>query len=669
MKIVLYLLVILLSSVPIKKGISQTPYHGIDSIKRLLKTTADAQQKIELYGEISVCYFATRDKLDIGKLYVDSMQLLASKVNNERWVMRAQFYYGALERFKGDHGLALEHLDSYVKYFTQAGDSNWVCDGLYQMGVVYSHLGDFPKSLAMFYRILEIDLAAKNYSAIPSTLNNIGVNLLEIDKYEEAIKVFQEALEVYDSLGRETGVAMVYCNIGNVYTEMKEFGKAKDYYQKALQIDRDHNLTYGVAYDLANIGVMFDGLKQYDSALIYHLKALNIRENLPGKDDLANSLVATGRGYKFVGNGRLAEEYLFKGLDLSKEINSKPMIFKAYENLSELYAEAGDFRKAYQYSKLSQVINDSILNEENTNQLNNLQIRYETEKKDQKIELLAKEKEVQEKEAERQSTLKWASLAGLALVALLALVIGYVYNQKLRNQKILALKDTEIHEAHFKRQMSELELKALRAQINPHFLFNCMNSINRMILEGENENASQYLAKFSKLVRLILENGENPEVTLQNELSLLESYIQLESLRFKGKIRYKITVDPVIDVNAMYLPSMVLQPFVENAIWHGLMHKRNTGEGIVEIAVTEKDGRLCCAIEDNGVGREKARELAEKSVLKTKSMGMKITEERLRLLSKQGWEKLINIVDLKDSFNNALGTRVEIVFPLTLMKV
>jgi LytS/YehU family sensor histidine kinase len=110
---------------------------------------------------------------------------------------------------------------------------------------------------------------------------------------------------------------------------------------------------------------------------------------------------------------------------------------------------------------------------------------------------------------------------------------------------------------------------------------------------------------------------------------------------------------------------MVLQPFVENAIWHGLMHKKEGEQGKVEVSIVERSGRLCCAIEDNGVGRERANELAERSVLKTKSMGMKITEERLRLLSKQGWEKLINIVDLKDSFNNALGTRVEINFPIS----
>jgi LytS/YehU family sensor histidine kinase len=250
------------------------------------------------------------------------------------------------------------------------------------------------------------------------------------------------------------------------------------------------------------------------------------------------------------------------------------------------------------------------------------------------------------------------------LITLLAGSVIYTTHQRLKNQKLLAEKDKEIKEVNFKQQLSELEMKALRAQINPHFLYNCMNSINRMILEKENEMASQYLAKFSKLVRLILENAEKPTVSLQNELAMLEAYINLEGLRFKGKINYTISVDESVDPDATYLPSMVLQPFVENAIWHGLMNKKNGVSGMIKISVKEENEILNCSIEDNGIGREAARELREKSVLKTKSMGMKITEERLKLIAKEGWEKLVHIIDLKDQLNQALGTRVEITIPL-----
>jgi LytS/YehU family sensor histidine kinase len=228
----------------------------------------------------------------------------------------------------------------------------------------------------------------------------------------------------------------------------------------------------------------------------------------------------------------------------------------------------------------------------------------------------------------------------------------------------MSAKNQQINEANFKQELSDLEVKALRAQINPHFLFNCMNSINRMILSNETEDASRYLTKFSKLVRLILENSESPAVSLDNELVMLESYIQLECLRFKGQIDYQILVDEMIEPESIYLPSMVLQPFVENAIWHGLMHKENREKGTISIGIKGDENHLRCTIEDNGIGREKAQVLREKSLLNKKSMGIKITEERLRLLSGKRLDQMVRIIDLKDDRDFARGTRVEISIPI-----
>jgi LytS/YehU family sensor histidine kinase len=236
--------------------------------------------------------------------------------------------------------------------------------------------------------------------------------------------------------------------------------------------------------------------------------------------------------------------------------------------------------------------------------------------------------------------------------------------QRMRNQKVLAQKDQEIQASNLKREISELEMKALRTQINPHFIFNSMNSINRMILDSDAAGASRYLGQFSRLVRLILENSENARVSLHNELAMLESYIQLEDMRFKGRIGYKINVSETIDQENTYLPAMMLQPFVENAIWHGLMHKPVDQKGFINIGIHEEEDVLICMIEDNGVGRENAVQLQEKSILKTKSMGLQITERRLKLLNKNKVTEMINIVDLKDPDLNALGTRVNISIPL-----
>lgn len=266
-------------------------------------------------------------------------------------------------------------------------------------------------------------------------------------------------------------------------------------------------------------------------------------------------------------------------------------------------------------------------------------------------------------EAERQSTLKTAFIWGAILISLIAVLLIYGQRQRLKSQKALFKKYEEVKAANFRQQLTELEKKALQAQINPHFTFNCLNSINQLILTGNNDHASSYLTKFSKLIRLQLENADATEVTLKNEISLLESYIQLEELRFKGSIDYKIEIADGLDPDAIYLPPMVLQPFVENAIWHGLLHKKEKDQSILYILIKVVDDQLQCIIEDNGVGRKKSLALKQESVVKKKSLGMKITEDRLKLLNGELQQDFVKVEDLEDECGNALGTRVEVNIP------
>lgn len=636
----------------------------IDSLKALLSTTQKDSAKFKILGQISWEYII-RQQLDPASQYADSIRFLAEKLRSEERMTYARFYYGVIARNRGNYAEALDYLHQYVIYNERTGDSARVASGLFQIGVVNKLIGDYDKSLEAFFRILKIYENDSNYLGVGYTLNGIGVIYKNMKKYEDAIKTYHRALSMYDSLDAAEDKANVLGNLANVYAETHQFEEARGYFEQALQIDKALDDEQGIAYDLENIGVMYNHMKKYDSALVYQLESLLIRERLPDKNEYAATLQQVGYTYYLLKNYAEAKMHLMKSFELATEIKAKPTLRDVYVTFAKIYDEEQNFKKAFEYHQLFAAMKDSLLNEEISRQLSDLQTKYETEKKEKEIVLLGQEKEMQKHEAQRQATLKKASLGGLFAVLLLAVLFIHGLRQRLKNQKVLAAKNEEIKEVNFKRQLSELEMKALRAQINPHFLFNCMNSINRMILNGETENASRYLTKFSKLVRLILENSEEPTVSLENELMMLESYIQLEALRFKGKINYQIVIDEAIEPESTYLPSMVLQPFVENAIWHGLMHKEKEDKGMITIAIREDEDRLLCTIEDNGVGREKANVLREKSVLKSKSMGMKITEERLRLLSKQQLEQLIRITDLKDAMDFALGTRIEINIPIS----
>jgi len=214
-----------------------------------------------------------------------------------------------------------------------------------------------------------------------------------------------------------------------------------------------------------------------------------------------------------------------------------------------------------------------------------------------------------------------------------------------------------------KQKMADVEMQALRAQMNPHFIFNCLNSINRYIVKSDQATASLYLTRFAKLIRLILDNSNSSTVTLTNELEALKLYIEMEAIRFETKFTYSIKTDKNVQPDAIFVPPLIIQPYVENSIWHGLLHKEEAGHLDIHVSLTNHI--LTCTIEDNGVGREKAKELKSKSASTKKSLGMKLTEDRLALLNKQTQlESTVVITDLYHTNGSPAGTRVIIQIPI-----
>ena len=219
-------------------------------------------------------------------------------------------------------------------------------------------------------------------------------------------------------------------------------------------------------------------------------------------------------------------------------------------------------------------------------------------------------------------------------------------------------------QADFEQKLADTEMTALRAQMNPHFIFNCLNSIKLYTLENEAETASHYLTKFSRLIRLVLENSRAERVSLHNELEALELYIQLEAMRFKDKLRYQIRVSSEVDAGFVSIPPLLLQPYVENAIWHGLMHKPEGGTVMVEVSQPE-ESLLHVEITDDGVGRARAAELKSKSAGGHKSLGMQVTAERIRMINQlYQMQTQARIEDLVDSYGEACGTRVILEIPV-----
>ena len=219
-------------------------------------------------------------------------------------------------------------------------------------------------------------------------------------------------------------------------------------------------------------------------------------------------------------------------------------------------------------------------------------------------------------------------------------------------------------QTEFDHKIAETEMTALRAQMNPHFIFNCLNSIKLYTLENDSATASEYLTKFSQLIRLVLENSRSEKVTLEKEIETLKLYIEMEAMRFKNKVRYCVKIDKNIDAAYIEIPPLLIQPYVENAIWHGLMHKKEGGLVNIHIAI-EDEHLLHVEISDNGVGRAMAQEYKSKSVTRQKSFGLKMTSERIDVINQlYQTNTSVKIIDEKDALNNACGTKVIIKIPI-----
>jgi putative methionine-R-sulfoxide reductase with GAF domain/ligand-binding sensor domain-containing protein len=226
---------------------------------------------------------------------------------------------------------------------------------------------------------------------------------------------------------------------------------------------------------------------------------------------------------------------------------------------------------------------------------------------------------------------------------------------KINAEQQTRVKEVEVFKLN--KELAESQLTALRAQMNPHFIFNALNSVQQYILQGNIDEANRYLSKFSKLQREILNNSDQSFISLEKEKEILELYLQLEQLRFNGNFEYSIIIDDEIDITEIKIPPMLVQPFVENAIWHGLMPKQ--GERKVQIKFRLNGDMLECLIADNGIGREAAAMLKEKASTSHQSKGMAIVNERLKILRQQYQQPFeVSVTDIIDAGNNLSGTQV-----------
>jgi hypothetical protein len=424
----------------------------------------------------------------------------------------------------------------------------------------------------------------------------------------------------------------------------KEIQLSLAYFEKSLKISAQLGDTSLIARNYSKKAWNFYLEKELDSAYSCYKSALSYCKSDKYLGIAGNAYGNIGTIFRDMKKTDKAIAYWTKGIETAERIKDWSTVAWIYDDMSQMAADANDFKKAYSFQLAYKQYSDSASRQTYTEGIEQARVKFESDKKQKELEVLSLK-------LKNQRLLLYGFGGILAFLIVISLLL-------LRQYKLNA-----------KRKISEMDQKILeitqanlRQQMNPHFIFNTLNSIQYYMYKHDKLATNNYLTKFSSLMRKILENSQHTAVPIRNEIEALELYLELESLRFKNKFDYEIRIDDEIDPILYKIPTMLIQPYVENAICHGLMYRKEKGKVVISLALCQD--YISCIIEDNGVGREASREI-NMNKERHNSLGTRITESRLKLAnSLYGTSLKTTFTDLRDEAGNGAGTRVEIHIPI-----
>ena len=574
----------------------------------------------------------------------------------------------------GDNQQAILYYDSAFNIFKKIKDTSGLIQSLEWKGHSYFDLGDYKTAYTIGQSAYELAQKTKDTLAQILTADHLANLFLGAGMPEKVLEYMRIITRFYPNIYSQKTVSSWeqfwgLIKAGEAYLQLREVDSAMLVAQVTNFYPGDPDLDIF-------LGNLFIAKDEYNKALPYFKDGFYLSSKSEHTISIARHANGLSRVYLAVGKYDSALYYAGKSIHAAQSMHALLEWKNAISTLTDIYDKKKDYANAYHYSQLYKSLSDSLAPEEYKRKLALIEVQHELENQRQHAQLLAKENQLQAQQNafEKERARRMQTRVIITISALIVIAVAIVMNirlkrkkdqlQKKQLQQELEIQTTESKRvaADFKVRSMELEMQALRAQMNPHFIFNCLNSINRFIINNDAAKAADYLTKFAKLIRIVLEQSGKSLISLEDEICWLKLYMDLEALRFEKPFQYKIDLNGT-DVSVM-IPTMLIQPFVENAIWHGL-HPKQNGIGKININMHQHDSILQCSICDNGVGRNTT---IIKKETERKSLGINLTEHRLQLIDPLRKEKAgIEILDLKDDSGCNTGTCVDIKIPVKEM--
>jgi tetratricopeptide (TPR) repeat protein len=641
-----------------------------DSLKRLLPLQ-NAGEQIKTCFRIIDGYFVTNP--DSCYKYALLAGTMAETYDNDSLKTEARLYLGKACYFKGFYDQSIHHYLAARTYFNSSKNQRkillidellvfayYYADNLdatkAQLEIIKSHLGNMPDSAYLahfiigfgyFYRYLEDYEQAIPYflqynelskvfplprAALALSNGHLGYCYERTGNYDEAIRCYREDIRISEALNFST---RSYLLLGSVYERMDSLDKAASFYHKAISFYEAFGNVYFVSLSSLGLGNVFMKQGIYNQALPALSNALKSAQWMFTNKLLYRTLNTEVRS--FYTTLQIVDKY--------KEDIALKIMADIHFELYRLYDAQANTRKALdEYIQYHQTL-EQLNSHNQLAAIEEIKNRYESEQKEQKISILTQANELSNLQLKNSRIILFTLGGLLALAILIAILL--VRMIRIRSEQRAAV----------------LEQKLLRSQMNPHFIFNALSNITNLVEKQDNANASRYLTRFARLVRHILESTREDFIILDDELKNLENYLELQQLRLHNKFSYSITLEDGIDPESIRILPMLIQPFVENAIEHGIRHKE--GKGHIYIRMRRAQNCTIFEVEDDGIGRQKAKEILMKQDPKYKSLATIITRERIAALNRRSKKKItLEIIDIMDEEGKAKGTVVRFGIPV-----
>ncbi|MBE0648968.1 MAG: histidine kinase [Bacteroidales bacterium] len=652
--------------------------HEIDSLKQQLYCS-EIKDRIHILNQLAGCYaslsFDTSfmygsQALRLTRIFSDSLAEAAIKVNignacyfkmdfrnavlsylsstrtleeHKKWKELGEIYFqlGQINFFIMRSDECISFYRKAIHYYQLSGDEKPLATVWENMAIAFNLISYWPVDSSLVYGHKLLDYSRRIYDLYRQAmaLTEIAMYYIEsktVTGKQMVIPYSDSALYLAEKLKNEKIITIIFNNLGSNYDRSSSLFDstgnltlARCYFEKGISHARKSGeIIFQIMIQNALAAIDIEE-KKYDQAE-RNLDSVETKLIEYFQSDL-NSNVSTENLFRF-------REEPFSFFIAQRERNN------FFKSRYQLAISKGELNKAINYLLLYNQSNDSMNSILKTRQIELMIAEAESERTEQKILSLSKNNELERLKLSRSRYVFFG--IGSAVIIISLLVLLYFQRKRWKAEQ------KSIH----------LEQKLLRSQMNPHFIFNSLASIQNFVVNHKANEASIYLSRFSQLVRNILDNSREEHITLHKEVETIRHYLELQQVRYAGQFTYSLTVDDKIDEESMMIPPMLAQPFIENSIEHGIRYKETPGQ--IEISFRLEDNMIRFEVEDDGVGREKAREIEMQQNRGHPSLSTSITHDRLIKLNKKLKTKIrMEIIDLKNPLGEACGTRVAFSVP------